>query len=490
MQFMLNQTPITLEEYAPDTTLLEFLRTEVVQRGTKEGCASGDCGACTVVIAEPDGDQLRYRSINSCITYLGAVDGCQVITVEGLSSESGRLHPAQQVMVDHHASQCGFCTPGFVMSLFAMMHQASKPSSQEQIYQALGGNLCRCTGYRPIIDAAKALLASENSSELVDAFSEKETRHLKSLKAWQAAKEESSFTLKGKNSAFFASPRSMHELLTLLNEHPEARLVAGSTDLALETTQQLRTLPKLVFTGHVAEMRQIKDHSDTLEIGAAVTYSEAESTLAKAFPALTGLLHRLGSLQVRNQGTLGGNIANASPIGDMPPVLLALDARLRIRNIQGVTEIPINQFFTGYRQTILTTGNVIESIILPKLSENSFLRIYKLSKRLDDDISAVCLALHLTLEGTRILDARLGLGGMAAIPSRAYQAEAALMGKEFIPEELHEAQMALSEEFSPLSDVRASAQYRMKSLQNLLLRAALECQSNQSLEVMQYANFD
>lgn len=490
MQFMLNQTPVTLEEYAPDTTLLEFLRTEVVQRGTKEGCASGDCGACTVVVAEPDGDQLRYRSINSCITYLGAVDGCQVITVEGLSSSSEALHPAQQVMVDHHASQCGFCTPGFVMSLFAMMHQPAKLTSEEYIYQALGGNLCRCTGYRPIIDAAKALLLSPQSTEQTDEFAKRETQLVNTLRQWQADKDASALTLKGKNSSFFASPRSMNELLSLLNEHPDARLVAGSTDLALETTQQLRTLPKLIFTGHVAEMRQIEDRADVLQIGAAVTYSEAESQLVQAFPAVSDLLHRLGSLQVRNQGTLGGNIANASPIGDMPPVLLALDARLRIRNAHDVTEIPIHEFFTGYRQTCLTTGSVIESIILPKLGEKSFLRIYKLSKRLDDDISAVCLALHLTLDGTRILDARLGLGGMAAIPARAYQAEASLIGKDFIPEELHEAQMALAEEFSPLSDVRASAEYRMKSVQNLLLRAALEYQSNQSLEVMHYAHLD
>ena len=486
MQFMLNQTPITLQEYAPDTTLLEFLRTEVVQRGTKEGCASGDCGACTVVIAEPEGDQLRYRSINSCITYLGAVDGCQVITVEGLSSSSEALHPAQQVMVDHHASQCGFCTPGFVMSLFAMMHQPLKTPSQASIYEALGGNLCRCTGYRPIMDAAKALLLSE----LPDLFTDKEAEQLQRLKQWQKEKAPSTFTLTSTDSAFFASPKSIKSLIKLLDEHPDARIVAGSTDLALETTQQLSTLPKLIYTGHVAEMRVLEDHPDTLEIGAAVTYSEAETMLTKTFPALSHLLHRLGSLQVRNQGTLGGNIANASPIGDMPPVLLALDARLRIRNAQGVTEIPINEFFTGYRQTRLTTGSVIESIILPKLSDHSFFRIYKLSKRLDDDISAVCLALHLRLDGNRIIDARLGLGGMAAIPARAYQAESALIGKDFISDELHEAQMALSAEFSPLSDVRASAEYRMKSVQNLLLRATLERQSNQSLEVMHYAHLD
>ncbi|WP_417583671.1 xanthine dehydrogenase small subunit [Nitrincola sp.] len=486
MQFMLNQTQIQLDECAPDTTLLEYLRTHLVQRGTKEGCASGDCGACTVVLAEPAGEGLSYRAINSCITYLGAVDGCQVITVEGLSSQPEHLHPVQQAMVDQHASQCGFCTPGFVMSLFALTHQPHEPRSTtaiEQIHQALGGNLCRCTGYRPIIDAAKSLL----SAPLTDAFDEQEQEVHHQLSDW-ATTDDSSVTLKDGESSVFASPRSSAALLDCLARYPQARLVAGGTDLALETTQQLRSLPQLIYTGRVAEMRQICEQPEALVIGAAVTYSEAESILAAIFPALAGLIHRLGSLQVRNQGTLGGNIANASPIGDMPPVLLALDAQLRIRDAGGVIDMPIHEFFTGYRQTRLPPGGFIEALILPRLQSDSFLRIYKISKRLDDDISAVCLAMHLQLDQDRIVTARLGFGGMAATPARAYQAEAALLGQPFTPEGVRAAQAALATDFTPLSDVRASAEYRLRSASNLLLRAALEYQGQTSLEVSHHAH--
>ncbi len=489
MQFLLNQSPVTLDEFAPDTTLLEFLRTERVQRGSKEGCASGDCGACTVVLAEAVNGQLRYRSINSCITYLGAVENCQVITVEGLSPNTSELHPVQQAMVDQHGSQCGFCTPGFVMSLFAMMHQPPQKNSKElppleQINHALGGNLCRCTGYRPIIDAAKALLANP----VQDQFDLRAAATIKQLQSFIHA--QTSNPSMESDCSFFAVPKTVKQLLDLLAEHPDARLVAGSTDLALETTQQLRNLPKLIHTAKVAELRRIEEQDDQVIIGAAVTYSEAEPILVKHFPAIQGLLHRLGSLQVRNQGTLGGNIANASPIGDMPPVLLALNARLILRSHKGVRELPIDQFFTAYRQTALNPGECIESIILPKPSVNSFLRIYKLSKRLDDDISAVCAAIHLTLKDDRVLSARLGFGGMAATPARALQAENALIGKPLTEAGIAEAQEALAQDFSPLSDVRASATYRLLSAKNLLLRAVLEYTATQSLEVMHYAHLD
>ena len=486
MQFMLNQAEIRLDECAPDMTLLEYLRTHLVQRGTKEGCASGDCGACTVVLAEPDGDSLRYRAINSCITYLGAVDGCQVITVEGLSSQPEKLHAVQQAMVDQHGSQCGFCTPGFVMSLFALTHQPQESHSTtttERIHQALGGNLCRCTGYRPIIDAAKSLLATP----MADAFDEQAHQVHRQLSDW-ATTADGYVTLKTGENSVFASPRSSEALLDCLARYPKARLVAGGTDLALESTQQLHNLPQLIYTGRVTEMRQISERGDALVIGASVTYSEAESTLAAAFPGIEGLLHRLGSLQVRNQGTLGGNIANASPIGDMPPVLLALDAKLRIRDAEGVIDMPINEFFTGYRQTRLPPGGFIEALILPRLQPDSFLRIYKLSKRLDDDISAVCLAMYLQLDQDRIVTARLGFGGMAATPARAYQAEAALLGQPFTPEGIRAAQAALATDFTPLSDVRASAEYRLRSASNLLLRAALEYQGQTSLEVSHHAH--
>ena len=488
MQFMLNQTLIQVDECAPDTTLLEYLRTHLVQRGTKEGCASGDCGACTVVLAEPDANGLRYRAINSCITFLGAVDACQVITVEGLSQSTDQLHPVQQALVDQHASQCGFCTPGFVMSLFALTHQPEASSTDNpllQIHQALGGNLCRCTGYRPIIDAARSLLKNPQPDQF-DAQTESIRQQLSAAQA----SDTGDITLQQGNEAFFAQPRDSQSLLKLMARYPDARLVAGATDLALETTQQLRPLPRLISTRRVAEMRRIEEQDEALVIGAAVTYSEAEAALTAAFPPLAGLLHRLGSLQVRNQGTLGGNIANASPIGDMPPVLLALNARLRIRDPQGVTEIAIDEFFTGYRQTRLPASGFIEALILPLLQPDSLLRIYTLTKRLDDDISAVCLAMHLKRHQGRILEARLGFGGMAATPARAYQAEAALQGQAFTVDGIQAAQQALAQDFSPLTDIRASAEYRLRSAANLLLRAVLEDQQQHSLEVSHYAHTD
>ncbi len=489
MQFLLNQTPITLTEFAPDMTLLEYLRTERVQTGTKEGCASGDCGACTVVIAEPLNGMLHYRSINACITYLGAVENCQVITVEGLSPNRSELHPVQQAMVEQHGSQCGFCTPGFVMSLFALMHQPKQHESTgasiaERINTALGGNLCRCTGYRPIIDAAQQILTHQTD----DQFDLNASNTLKQLHAFISDLQPKVPALS--DQKFFASPTSINLLLQLLAEHPDARLVAGATDLALETTQQLHFLPKLIYTGNVQELRQIEISEQQITLGAAVTYSEAEAVLIDHFPAINGLLHRLGSLQVRNQGTIGGNIANASPIGDMPPVLLALNATLTLRSVEGVRELPIDQFFVDYRQTALAPGECIESITLPKLSTDSFLRIYKLSKRLDDDISAVCFAIHLNVHNGLIQSARLGLGGMAATPARAHHAEKSLIGKPITPEGIYEAQQALALDFTPLSDVRASANYRLLSAKNLLMRAVLEYTQPRSLEVMHYAHFD
>lgn len=488
MQFILNQEELTVENFAPDTTLLEYLRTQLMHRGSKEGCASGDCGACTLVVADPSPNGLTYRTVNSCITYLGSLEGRQVITVEGLSSSTGELHPVQQAMVDHHASQCGFCTPGFVMSLFSLYKQREQLTQQErltreEINEHLGGNLCRCTGYRPIIDAALSL------STQPDAFTEQTQSIREALLTLQASAQtnvpQPSLT---PSSAFFHSPTQLSELIEWLEAHPDARLVAGGTDLALDTTQQLKDIPKLIYTGKVAELKRIEVTDDSLILGAAVTYQECHAQMKTHFPPLAALFVRLGSQQIRNQGTLGGNIANASPIGDTPPVLLALDAELRLVSPQGQQTLPIKDFFTGYRQTCLPKAGILESIRIPLLDPADFFRVYKISKRLDDDISAVCFALRIRLDAKGcISDARLGFGGMAATPARALHAEQALLGQAFTLEGIQAAQHALTQDFSPLTDVRASAQYRLEVAANLLTRAVHEYLTGTSLEVSHYA---
>lgn len=462
IQFLLNDQLVTLTSLDTNTTVLDYLRLHQHRTGTKEGCASGDCGACTVVLAELNCDKtsLNYRAVNSCITLLGALHGKQLLTVECLT-QGERLHVVQQTMVDCHGSQCGFCTPGFVMSLFALWKQYPAPN-HDQIDVALGGNLCRCTGYKPIIKAALSL--GEYLPE--DQFSADQERTIAALKA---IAEPSTLALQHEQQQYFL-PTTRQALAELLIQYPDARLVAGSTDLALDITQNLKQLPLLIGVNQVTELKQIQVLNDKIIIGAATPYTDCFEVLQTYYPAFADMMKRLGSTQIRNQGTFGGNIGTASPIGDTLPVLLALNAEVELQKGERIRLVNLSEYFTGYRKTVLEQGEFIAAVHIPRLQNDQVLVVDKISKRFDDDISAVCAAWVLTLKDRMIEYARSGYGGMAATPARALNAEQALIGKVLNQSTVQTAQQALAQDFKPMSDVRASSWYRMTVAQNLLER--------------------
>jgi xanthine dehydrogenase small subunit len=469
IRFLLGQRLVEAGGFDPQLTVLDWLRAQR-RTGTKEGCAEGDCGACTVVVGDLDGDSIRYRSFNACIQLLATLDGRQLITVEDLAQEE--LHPVQQAMVDQHGSQCGFCTPGFVMSLFAMYHQercvcAGHPPRHE-IDQGLAGNLCRCTGYAPIARAAKQAL----SRPVDDSFSRNRKGIVARLKE---IRPREGLALEHQGRRFFA-PRRLNELCDLLARYPEAVMVAGATDVGLWITKQLRVMDTLVYTGNVAELRTlaVDQASATLEIGAAVSYTDAMEALTHAYPDFRPLLTRLGAVQVRNAGTIGGNIANGSPIGDMPPPLIALGARVSLRSAQGHRTIDLENFFIEYGKQDLRPGECVEKILVPLPDPEQQFRVYKLSKRFDQDISAVCAAFAIALDDERVASIRIGYGGMAGVPARAIHVENALLGQPWTRASVERAMPALTSDFQPITDWRASREYRMVAAQNLLLRFYLE----------------
>ena len=479
IRFLLNAVEHQVENTDPNTLLLAYLRDHLGKTGTKEGCASGDCGACTVVLGELFAGELRYRAINACITPLGSIHGRQLITVEDLK-QGPVLHAVQQAMVDHHGSQCGFCTPGFVMSMFAHLKTHDSPV-REEILESLGGNLCRCTGYRPIVDAAVHMYDPATA----DTFSEQQVEIIAALEDIAADETEIELSHSGRR---YIAPRTIASLAKTLQDNPDARLVAGATDLALEITQGLKEIETLVFTGRVPELLCCDDQGDKLLIGAAVSFSDCKDLLCSSWPQLKELIERLGSLQIRNQGTLGGNVGNASPIGDMPPVLLALQASLVLRRGEASRVIPVEEFYLSYKVTALQPGEFIERIEIPKPTQGDWLQAYKVSKRLEDDISAVCGAFNLRIVDGKVAAAVIAFGGMAEIPKRAGQCEQALVGQPWQQSTIDAAMAALQQDFTPIDDFRASADYRMQIACKLLQRAFLAHTLPPSqLQVTEYA---
>jgi xanthine dehydrogenase small subunit len=451
IQFRLGPHERSLRNVDPTMTVLEYLRGPERLCGTKEGCAEGDCGACTVVLVDRHG---RHEAVNACILFVPSLDGRQLLTVEHLAAADATPHPVQQAMVDRHGSQCGFCTPGFVMSMFALSNQA-RPD-RAAVNEALAGNLCRCTGYRPIVDAALAVCTGhEVPATIALPVADGALALTHGVKRW-------------------FSPCSSDELARTLLDHPEAVIVAGATDVGLWVTKQRQTLPAVVSLDAVADLGRVEETADMIRIGAGAAYQDALPVLEKHFPDFGAMIRRIGSRQIRNRGTIGGNIANASPIGDTPPALLALDASLVLRRGDARRSVKLDDFFTGYRRTVLAAGEFIERIDVPVPRWGESFRCYKVSKRFDQDISAVCGAFRLRLIDGVVRDIRIGFGGMAATPVRATAVEAALMGRPWTEPTIRTAQTVMDSAFSPLSDMRASAAYRRTVARNLLLKCFLE----------------
>lgn len=442
LSFHLNGDRIDLPpEVAPTTTLLQFLREEKGLTGTKEGCNEGDCGACTVMVRDEGG----VRALNACILFLPQLHGKSVRTVEGMSGPDGEMHPVQAAMVAEHGSQCGFCTPGFIASMVTA--HARGETDHDDI---LAGNLCRCTGYAPIVRAAKAVEGVAVPDWLTDAAPEV--------------------------AATALAPETSDELAAWYSAHPDGTLIAGATDVGLWVTKQLRDLTDVAFVNRCADLKRIEDQGDTLRVGAAVTMAELLPVLEDLYPGYAGMVRRYASEQIRQAATIGGNIANGSPIGDNPPALIALGAVLHMRKGDTRRDIPLEEFFIDYGKQDRAPGEFVEAVTIPKGAER--LACYKLSKRFDQDISAVLGCFNLTVADGVVTEARIAFGGMAGIPKRAAHVEAALTGRPFDAAALERAAPEWAKDFAPMSDMRASAEYRLAAARNMLRRYWLEGQGS------------
>ena len=465
LQFQRRGRTVRIGEFLPRTTLLDWLRLQERSLGTKEGCAEGDCGACAVVVVRESDGRLVYEPVNSCITLLGQIDGAELVTVEDLADD-GVLHPVQEAMARDHGSQCGFCTPGIVMSLFAHYHECNGASSRDRINDALAGNLCRCTGYRPIVDAALEVCRGAD-----DQF----TRNAAARRRAIAALDDKADLFVGDERAFFAAPASEQSLAQLYARHPDATIIAGATDVGLWITKRLMPIEKIIHVGRVAELAAIESTADGFAFGAVVSLGRAASVLGSIDPDIAEVLRRFGSIQVRAAGTVGGNIANGSPIGDLAPMLIALGASVELRHGETIRRLPLENFFLDYGKQDRAKGEFVRRLLVPKLPPTTHFRAYKITKRFDEDISAVLAAMSFTVDGGRIADARVAFGGMAGIPKRAKMVEAKLRGLPLTDtSRWHAAADAVAEDFKPLSDLRASAAYRSRVAGNLVIKAIAE----------------
>lgn len=462
---------MTVGDVAPTTSVLEYLRQRTGCMGTKEGCAEGDCGACTVVIGERRHGEIVMKTVNACIRFLPTLQGKALFTVEYLRGENGHLHPVQQAMVDCHASQCGFCTPGFVMSLWGLYANGAgsknaNESDETSVRRAITGNLCRCTGYRPIIEAGKRMFDMPTIH-----FDRIALAQMLASLAQTQTTETTCFENQGRR---FYTPRTLAELIKLRAAFPESTILAGGTDIGLWVNKQFRELGDIVYTGEVAELRAITEDAVEMAIGAAVSLSDTHATLRRHYPEMNELWERFASMPIRNAGTLGGNIANGSPIGDAMPALMVLGARVTLRNAARSRQMPLEELYVGYQRLAILPDEILVSIHIPKPTPRLRFRVYKLSKRFDSDISALCAAFAIEMDGASIRKIRIAYGGMAAIPKRASRTEANMLGKTWDEATLNLAMMSLSQDFAPLTDLRASTDYRMNAARNLVRRFHLE----------------
>ena len=480
IRFVLGGRIVTVDDVDTTKSVLEWLR-EHRRPGTKEGCAEGDCGACTVVVGELNGDDIELKTVNACIQFMPALDGKALFTVEDLRAASGELHPVQEAMVECHGSQCGFCTPGFVMSLWAVYldHtlRDTRPTDP-QLRHALTGNLCRCTGYKPILEAGVKMFDLPK----VDFDRAALRDRLRSIA------RRDTFVYEHAGRRFFA-PRTLSELTTLRAAHPQATILAGNTDVGLWVTKQLRELPDILYIGNIDALKHIREHGGTLHIGAGATLTSAYASLARHYPEVLEMWDRFASVPIRNAGTMGGNVANGSPIGDSMPGLIALGARVTLASQRGARTLPMEDLYIGYQKKAMTEDEVVAAIEVPLPRPALAFRTYKVSKRFDSDISAVCAAFAIERDGQNIRSCRVAFGGMAATPKRASATEAARNGKHWTEVTARAAMAALAEDYAPLSDMRASAAYRLATARNLLYRFYLETRPVDPLPASQVSVF-
>lgn len=465
IRFVRNGKIEEIQNVDPTHTLLNYLRYDLGDTGSKEGCAEGDCGACTIMLGELVEGEMIYSAVNACIQFLPMIDGKEVVTVENISTSPAEPHPVQTAMASANATQCGFCTPGFVMSLVAERHGENR-ADKAGINDVLAGNLCRCTGYGTIIDAAQGA-ANDEAHDLIDDREE----NTKSLLAKLATDEMLSLHFGARR---YYAPTTESELEALLAEYPNATLLAGATDVGLWVTKQHRELEVVIYLGRIESLQEIGSSDDSITIGAGVTYSDAHYFLEEFDSDLGELIRRIASTQIRNSGTIGGNIANGSPIGDMPPALIALGATLVLGSSDGERALPLEAFFIEYGKQDRKPGEYVKRIIIPTKVTGQEFRTYKISKRFDQDISAVCAAFNVIIDDGNVVNARICFGGMAGIPLRASAAEDCLRGQPWTAEVVQDAMGEMLNDYTPMSDMRASEDYRMQVAQNLLMKFFVE----------------